>query len=91
MISKDKIENIVKQRIETDEKLGDQAGGSGHMGNVSYRIDNIDTREIEDGKMEIAYKYTLITITEFTYYPDNPPYESSRENTVIIDLDEYRT
>ena len=81
MISENQIKDIVKQRIESDEKLGDQAGGSGHLGNVSYRVDSIESREIEGGKLEIIYKYTLITETEFTYYPDNPPYESAHENT----------
>ena len=90
MLSENEIEDIVKQRIETEEKLGDQVGGSGHMGNVTYRLDNIDTREIENGKLEIYYKYTLITVTEFTYYPDNPPYESSRENNIIININDYK-
>jgi len=84
MLSNIDIENIVKQNIETDESLGDQAGGSGHMGNVSYRIDDIKTSKTRPGKLEISYKYTLITVTEFTYYPDNPPYETSKENTMVV-------
>jgi hypothetical protein len=86
MLSENEIENIVKQKIETDEKLGDQTGGSGHSSFVSYRIDDIKTKEIEVNKLEITYKYTLIIESEFTCYPDNPPHENPCEDTLLVDI-----
>ena len=77
MYTEKEIEDLVKQRIEADEKLGDQAGGSGHLSHVSYRIDSIKSKEIEGNKLEITYTYTLLIESEFTYYPDNPPYEGN--------------
>lgn len=79
------IEILVKYKIESEEKLGDQAGGSGHLSHVSYTIDKIETKELDQDQLEILYKYTLIIETEFTYYPDNPPYEYYYEGKIIID------
>ena len=85
MTNKEKIENLVRQKIEKDEKLGHQAGGSGHMSHVSYTIDSIETKDTDEEKIEISYKYTIVVETEFTYYPDNPPYEYLYEGKLIID------
>ena len=79
------IEQIVRKQIESVEKLGDRAGGSGHMGHVSYRLDKIVTRTLEDGNTEVTYDYTLMVETEFTYYPDNPPYETPVSGNIILD------
>jgi len=79
------IEKIVREQIEKVEKLGDQAGGSGHMGHISYRIDGIKTKELEDGNREVSYDYTLMVETEFTYYPDNPPHEISVSGILVLD------
>ena len=84
MFSKEQLNNIVKKKIETDEVLGDQVGGSGHMGNVSYEIDKIeDPVKIEDG-WKITYEYTTSVITEFTIWPDNPPYESRHSKSITV-------
>ena len=80
----DKIEQAIKQYIESTHKLGDQAGGSGHMSNVSYNIDEFNFKEQADGNIELMFKYTLITETEFTYYPDNPPYEDHYEKQLLL-------
>ena len=42
MFTKEQLNIIVRNKIESDEVLGDQAGGSGHMSNVSYDVDKID-------------------------------------------------
>jgi hypothetical protein len=89
LFSESKIREIIKEKINQDEDLGDQVGGSGHLGNVSYEIDSIsEPEEVKtdtgDG-WKISYVYSLIVVTEFTYYPDNPPREFSYRKTVIID------
>ena len=89
MFTDAQLQEIVKNQIEKDEKLGDQAGGSGHLGFVSYRIKKISDPEesqVEKGRTwKISYEYVTIVETEFTYYPDNPPYESLHEKTIILD------
>lgn len=85
MLTEKKIREIVESQIRQDNELGERAGGSGHLSYVSYRIDEIIPRDLQDGRTEIAYTYTLIIETEFTYYPDNPPYEDPRSGIVIVD------
>jgi hypothetical protein len=85
MYTEKEIEKRVRQQIESEEKLGEQAGGSGHLSYVSYRIDQITTKKLTGGKLEITYKYTLIVESEFTYLPDNPPYEYPYTKTMVID------
>ncbi len=79
------IEQLVNQQINKTETLGSRSGGSGHMGHTSYRIDEIKTKKLEGDKTEISFTYTLIVETEFTYYPDNPPYESSYSGVIVVD------
>jgi len=89
MFSDEEIEKIVKTKIDQDETLGDQVGGSGHLGNVSLVINEISKpKEIKTEKLngwEITFKYTLTVVTEFTIYPDNPPDQSTYKKTIIID------
>lgn len=89
MLSDKEIQDLVKQKIESEEKTGEQAGGSGHLSYASYTIHNIDTREINKECLEISYQYTLIVETEFTIYPDNPPYEYMRSGKIIINPGNY--
>ncbi len=79
------IEQLVNQQINKTEKLGTRSGGSGHLGHTSYRIDEIKTRDLGGGRSEISYTYTLMVETEFTYYPDNPPYESTYSGVIVVD------
>ena len=79
------IEQLVNQQISKTETLGSRSGGSGHMGHTSYRIDEIKTKQLEGDKTKISFTYTLIVETEFTYYPDNPPYESSYSGVIVVD------
>ncbi len=84
-MDQEKIEQLVNQQIKKTEKLGYQSGGSGHMGHVSYRINEINTRKLDDDKTEISYTYTLYIETEFTYHPDNPPHEPTYSGVIIVD------
>ena len=87
MFTKDEILEIINKQIGADEKLGDQAGGSGHMGFVSYNLDEYKTKQISKDILEITYKYTIFIETEFTYYPDNPPMEYPRKKVISVDYD----
>ena len=80
-----KVLSAIEAHIKSKHKLGEQSGGSGHKGHVSFRVDNYEQRKLEDGKTEVSFKYTIFTETEFTYYPDNPPYEDRYESKIIIE------
>ena len=84
MSQKHKIENIILRYIKSNHTLGDQSGGSGHMGHVSCTLDEFDFKELGDGNIEVQFKYTLLTETEFTYYPDNPPQEDKYEKSLLL-------
>ena len=88
--SETQLKEIVSKKIEIDEKLGEFAGGSGHLSDISYKIDEIQKPiAIEEGdqkKWRISFKYTKYVTTEFTYYPDNPPYEYPSSGTIIVDV-----
>ena len=81
---KEKIGKLSEKEIDKQVNLGEQAGGSGHLAYVSYRIDDIRISEAQKGYVQIDYDYTLFTEAEFTCYPDNPPYESSHQNRVLV-------
>ena len=72
MFSKTDILDIVNAEISQDENLGEQVGGSGHLGYVSYKIDRISEPEriqIEAGDgWKIIYAYTVIVKTVFIYF-----------------------
>ena len=84
MLTKEQIEVAVRRQIKSDEKLGDQSGGSGHLGYVSYTIDEIGDAVGKDEGWEVVYKYTLVVTTEFTVEPDNPPYRYPKSGRIII-------
>jgi len=83
------LKNIVNAKINEDETLGERVGGSGHLGYVRYEIDEIcQPKKVETDKgqgWEITYYYTLNVTTEFTIYPDNPPYEYKYKKTIVVD------
>ena len=89
MLSEEKVRKIVEANIKQNEDLGDRVGGSGHLGYISYQINEISKpKKITVDKQsgwEITYTYTLFVETEFTYYPDNPPYEYRYEKTIVVD------
>ena len=89
MFSETKLRDIVTAKIEQDEILGEQAGGSGHLGYVSYELNEIEEPEkVQTDKgqgWEIVYTYTIVVETEFTYYPENPPHEYRYKKRIIVD------
>ncbi|NQU88779.1 MAG: hypothetical protein HQ541_23800 [Mariniphaga sp.] len=66
---------IVKTKIETDHKIGNQSGRSGHMSYVSYILHDLKIHTAKNENKQITYWYTIYVETEFTYEPDNPPYK----------------
>ena len=90
MFSKEELHEIVKQEIESGEKLGSQRGGSGHLGYVSYSLEEVKTSQLTGGNIEIHYRYTLSVETEFTVYPDNPPLEYSKSKVIVVDKNKRR-
>ncbi|MBU1099110.1 MAG: hypothetical protein KKA84_01810 [Bacteroidetes bacterium] len=84
MITEEEIEAIVKSKIERDEKLGEQSGGSGHFGYVSYKLNEIKTNVLPGDQLQIDYHYTTYIETEFTYEPDNPAYEYPHHISIIV-------
>ncbi len=85
MITREELEKMIIEKIESEEKLGEQSGGSGHMGFVDYTIDNIDEPVLTEEGYSVSYNYTLIITTEFTYEPDNPPYRVPVSKSLLID------
>ena len=83
------LEVVISTKIEREELLGEQTGGSGHKGYVEYRIDRIhepNRIKIQDIEgWEINYDYTLIVTTEFTVYPHNSPYEYRKTGTIVLE------
>lgn len=75
--------------IQKNHDLGDSAGGSGHMGFTSYHLNKI---LLQENILEVTY--TIIVETEFTYYPDIPPIETtylqlfSVQNNTIVPMGE---
>lgn len=84
MLTKNEILEIINQKIQADEKLGDQSGGSGHLSYRSYSIDDFTANEISSELLKIKYRYKIFIETEFTYYPDNPPQEYNYEKVITV-------
>ncbi|MFX0125228.1 MAG: hypothetical protein ACFFAE_16495 [Candidatus Hodarchaeota archaeon] len=89
MFTEKEISEIIKDKIELDENLGEQVGGSGHLGYKSFKIDHINKPKkiitATDKTWRITYTYTLSVETEFTYDPDNPPHEYKYKKAIILD------
>jgi hypothetical protein len=89
MFTEEELREIVDSHIKGRERIGNQAGGSGHLGHVSYEVGEIGVPvRVDAGEgdvCEIAYSYKVFVETEFTYYPDNPPHEYGKEATVRVD------
>ncbi|UCG02809.1 MAG: hypothetical protein JSW11_02235 [Candidatus Heimdallarchaeota archaeon] len=86
MLSETEIREVIKGKIDQDENLGEKVGESGHLGYTSYEIDHISKPVKQPGEIwKVAYIYTLYVETEFTYYPDNPPYEYKYKKTIFLD------
>lgn len=80
------LQQLVCQDLKQHETLGEQGSNSGHLVFVSYTIDTIETPAKTPQGWQITYHYTIITETEFTYYPDNPPYEQKSSRTFFTPI-----
>ena len=80
--------HVIREKIEgliaKDHKLGASSGGSGHLGHTSFILDNLEISENEE-RFDVSYVYTVFIETEFTYYPDNPPYETQYRKKLMLD------
>ena len=85
MLNEEEIRTVVKQKIETDEKLGYRAGGSRHLGYTSYVLNEGLTKQLSETTIKITYQYTVFVETEFTVYPDNPAMEYTKTGELVID------
>lgn len=85
MMTDEKIKNIIEKYIESTEELGEQTGGSGHKGYISYSLSNYSFEKIVNDIYSVTFKYIISTETEFTYYPDNPPMETEYVKKITID------
>lgn len=82
----EEIRNVIEEYIRIEEKVGDQTGGSGHLSNKNIKLFQIsEPIPITKNLKSISFKYAVFILTEFTYYPDNPPYETHYAQTIIID------
>ena len=84
MFTEKEIESIIKEYIEKTEKLGNQTGGSGHLGFSSYDLIEFGSQQLGKELLEIKFIYKIFVETEFTYYPDNPPQETEYEKEIIV-------
>ena len=85
MLSKQEIEEIVRGKIASDERLGEGRGGSGNLGYTSYALREVSANPLPGERTEIHYCYVIVTETEFTVEPDNPPEESRRSRVIVVD------
>ncbi len=85
MITTEAVEAIIRKHITATEKLGHHGSTSGHMSHIGYSLDEFTFEETEENTISIKYSYTTVVETEFTYYPDNPPYEYHYKKEMIID------
>ena len=83
-MEENEIIHLIRSKIEADEKLGEFAGGSGHLSDISYTLDEISEPEKSGEGTIVRYKYTISITTEFTVYPDNPPYEYKKEGEIVL-------
>lgn len=81
------IVTIIKEIITREENQGTHAGGSGHLADIGFRIDHLEIIRSEKEFVRINFFYTVTISTEFTIYPDNPPYEYRKKNFAVINYD----
>ena len=75
MIDKSKLKELLLGEIEKRHKLGEQVGGSGHLGYVSFtNLEIGEPAEIEyngEKTFEIPFTFETYTESEFHYATDN--------------------
>jgi hypothetical protein len=92
MMDKSKIESIIREEISKLRKLGEHAGGSGHLAYRSLiKFELSEPKEIkyEDKEVfEVICKYDIYTETEFLHPPENDEYYTEHyTDKFILDKD----
>ena len=85
MLTKDQIESIVRKWIADKEILGENTGENGHPANKDYELETIHEPESTSTGWKVGFDYTVFVTTEFTAYPDNPPYEYPKKGVLELD------
>ena len=86
------LEQKIKERIEENHKLGEYAGGSGHLAFrslIEFKIER-PKEIVHEGKKayEIYYKFGIYTETEFLHPPEQDElYTERHEDKVLVDDD----
>jgi len=88
----DKLKEIILREIEKHRKIGDQVGGSGHMGHVRITgMEIIKLTDVEFGDKrarKVVFAFKTYTETEFEHPPEmDVLYESSYTDRLIVDDD----
>lgn len=84
MLSDEKLMAIINAWLESSPESGEKAGGSGHLSYVSFSVDRIVKKEKTEEGWIVDFEYTQHIETEFTYYPDNPPYKYPFSKRVLV-------
>jgi hypothetical protein len=88
MFSTSFIHAIVEKIITKSEMINKTSGGSKHLSQKTFKIEEISpllpaTHNKLNGWL-LSFMYSITVETEFTYYPDNPPYEYKYLKKVLI-------
>ena len=84
MLTDEQIMLKLEPWLNSREEAGEKAGGSRHLSFVSYKVNEILNKEKKPEGWHIDFSYTQYIETEFTYYPDNPPYEYSGKIKILM-------
>jgi len=84
LLKEHEVVKIIKSHIEKTETLGEQIGGSGHLGYIGYKLLDYKFEQLPGEQLRINYKYVISIETEFTYEPDNPPMQTEYEKEIKI-------
>ena len=80
------LNQLIWNQINLRHKLGEGTGGSGHLGNVSASIE--DVQELKSNKkeldLEVTYQYSIHVESEFTVYGENEPVADIYEHLLLI-------
>lgn len=85
-----RVKELILDRFSQRHKLGEAAGGSGHLGFISVtRIHVWEPREVEAGGQratEFPFTVETYTETEFLHEPDDDVYYTNRYGgTIVLD------
>lgn len=85
MLNQNLLSKLAEYIIAKEEKSGTHPGGSGHLADVGVSAECIMQEEPDKDTTKVTIIYKKTVVSEFTIYPDNPPYESLYRKTVTTD------